>query len=94
MAGRFFKGFQKRVERRLREHVRFVNDVDLVPSLHGEVPYRLPQLPYLVDAPVGGCIDLDDVHEPAPVYSLTGLTRVAGFLSHAIDTINRLCEYP
>ena len=46
------EGFQKGVEGWLGEHVRLVDDVHLVPGLHGEVPDRLPRLPYLVDAPV------------------------------------------
>ena len=57
--------FEKGIERRLRKHVGLIDDVDLVPGLHGKVANRLPQFPYLVDAPVRGGIDFDDVDEAA-----------------------------
>ncbi len=61
MLGRLFERLQKRVERLLREHVDFVDDVDLEPHAAGPHGDVLPQLANLVDAAVAGAVDLEHV---------------------------------
>ena len=58
VAGRLFQRLEQRVEGRAGEHVHFVDDVDLVAIARGQVPGGLAQRPHVVDAVVGGGIDL------------------------------------
>ena len=59
---RLFEDLEQRVPRFPREHVRFVDDVDLVATLGaGGVHGALAQVPRVVDAPVGGRVQLDHV---------------------------------
>ena len=58
---RFLERLQKRVERVLREHVDFVDDVDLVARRDRGVAHRLDDLAHVVDAGVAGGVHLDDV---------------------------------
>ena len=52
------------VEALPRDHVRLVDDVDLVSVAHRPERRLLAQLAGVVDAPVGGGVDLDDVDGP------------------------------
>ena len=63
--GRFFDGLQERIEGVGGDLVGFVDDEDLVAGAGRALPYTLIQLPHLIDAAVGGGVDLDDVHAPA-----------------------------
>ena len=63
--GRLFERFEKGVEGLFREHVDFVDDVDLVFAVARGVADRFVDLPDVVDAPVGGAVDLDDVERLA-----------------------------
>ena len=56
--------FSKRVEGLGREHVHFVDDVDLVARLHRRVAHALDQLADVADAGAAGRIHLDDVDMP------------------------------
>ena len=58
---RLLDELQQRVERRRRHHVRLVDDVDLVAARDGGVERALPEVTRVVDAVVGGRVDLDDV---------------------------------
>jgi hypothetical protein len=58
---RLLEGLQQRVEGRVREHVDFVDDEDAVAVAAGGVADRLTQLAHVVDAVVGGAVDLEDV---------------------------------
>ena len=51
----------KRVERLLREHVHFVDDVDLVARADRGIAHRLDDLAHVVDAGVAGGVHLDHV---------------------------------
>jgi hypothetical protein len=64
--GRLLERLQQRVERRGRQHVHLVDDVDLVAALRGGVARRVAKVPDLVDAVIGRAVDLDHV-EMAPV---------------------------
>src|SRR5205807_10329286 len=52
-------------ERLRRQHVRLIDDVDLAPAERRREVDLLPQVPDLVDAPVGGGVDLDQVERRA-----------------------------
>ena len=72
---RLLEGLEEGVERRLREHVDLVDDVDLAAAPGGRVPGVLAKRPHLVDAAIAGPVDLDDV-ERAPRDHLAA--RLAG----------------
>src|SRR6266852_9243617 len=65
MVRRLFEGFEQGIEGRRREHVYFVNDVDLE-ARHGRgVLARLAQLPDLFDAVVAGAVYLEYIEGTA-----------------------------
>src|SRR5690606_39731996 len=64
---RLFQRLQQRVERRLRQHVHFVDQVDLVLAAAGHVLRVLDQLADVVHAGVGGGVDLQQVDVAAGV---------------------------
>ena len=62
-----FQGLQEGIGGRVRQHVGFVDYVYLALALgRGEV-HLLPDVTYLVDAPVAGGVEFNDVHELAAV---------------------------
>ena len=64
MLGRFLERLQQRVERVLRQHVHFVDDIDLG-ACHDRAEARvLDDLAHVVDARMGGGVHLDDVDVP------------------------------
>ena len=62
---RLFQRLQQRVERRAREHVHFVEDIDLVARRHRRIAHRLVDLAHVVDAVMRGGVHLDHVDVPA-----------------------------
>ncbi len=52
MAGRFFQGLQQGIESLPRQHVDFVDDVNLISTLRRCVTDILPQLPTLIDSSI------------------------------------------
>ena len=58
---RLFQRLQQAVEGRLRQHVHFVDDVDLGARHHRLVARALDDLAHVVDAGVGGGVHFDDV---------------------------------
>ncbi len=58
---RLFQRLQQRVERRGRQHVHFVEDVDLVARVDRRVAHRVVDLAHVVDAVVRGGVHLDHV---------------------------------
>ena len=63
--GRLFQRLEQRVEGAVGEHVHFVDDVDLVAALAGAKADLVAQFADIVDAVVGGSVDLDQVdHAP------------------------------
>ena len=61
VVGRLLEGFEQGVEGRVGDLVGFVEDVDLVLVAGGTVAGGVAKLTDLVDATVGGGVDLDDV---------------------------------
>jgi hypothetical protein len=57
--------FSKRVEGVLRQHVDFVDDVDLVARRDRRIAHRLDDLAHVVDAGMAGGVHLDHVDVPA-----------------------------
>jgi hypothetical protein len=80
MRGRFFQGFEQRVESRFRQHVHFVNDVDFIASLSRCEVDLVAQIADLVDAAIGRCVELDQI-EQAP--SGDGCADRAGIIGRA-----------
>ena len=58
---RLFERFQKCVERVTRQHMHFVNDIDLVARRHRGIAHRLDNLAHIVDAGVRRGVHLDHV---------------------------------
>ena len=65
VGGRLFERLEQRIERRRREHVDFVDDVDLELRRGGRVLAGLAQLAHLFHAVVAGAVDLEHVERPA-----------------------------
>ena len=66
------------VEGGLRQHVDFVDDVDLAPPARRRVAGILAERPHLVDPAVRGAVDLEHVEGPARGHLAAGLARGAG----------------
>ena len=78
VARRFFQRLQHGVERVFRQHVHFVDDVDLVTPGGGGVLRVFDDVAHVVDAGVGGGVDFDQVDEAAAVNLGTGRADAAG----------------
>ena len=74
---RLLDHLQQGVEPRIGDHVRLVDDVDLVAAVHRREEGPLAQVTRLVDAAVGGRVDLDDVDAPR-----AAARQVAAALTH------------
>jgi len=72
------QGLEQGVEGLAGEHVGFVDDEDLVAALDGRVADVLLEAAGVVDAPVGGAVDLDDVRGHARGDLAAVLALVAG----------------
>ena len=59
--GWLLQRFEEGVERRRREHVHLVNDIDFVTPYLGRNVYLLDELAYVVGRVVGGCVHLKNV---------------------------------
>ena len=62
---RLFQRLEQRVEGRARQHVHFVEDVDLVARAHRRVADGVVDLAHVVDAVVRGGVHLQHVEVPA-----------------------------
>src|SRR3546814_16785358 len=83
----------QRVERLLRQHVHFVDQVDLVPAARGHVLRVLDQLAEAVDAGVGSRVDLQQIAVAAGVDCQAGLAPAERVGSPAALGIQATCEY-
>ena len=63
--GRLFQRLQERVEGRRRQHVDFVDDVDLVAGAGRRIAHAVIDLADVVDAGMGGGVHFQHVHVPA-----------------------------
>jgi hypothetical protein len=62
MLGRFFKRLEQRIECGSREHVNFIDDINLELRRSRGVPACIPQLTNLFHAIVAGAIDFKNIH--------------------------------
>src|SRR2546422_979445 len=90
--GRLLQRLEQRVERRLGELVDLVDDVDLVAAARRRVLDVLPEGADLLDAAVGGAVDLDHVHRDVGVAAHRARAARLGAL--ALGTQQRLREQP
>ena len=85
---RLFQRLQQRVEGRLGNLVRFVEDVDLVAVARRSVARRIAQLANLVDAAIGGRVDLDHVDGVALANLDAGVADAARLRRRALRRAN------
>jgi hypothetical protein len=64
---RLFEGLQHGVEGRVREHVHFVDDIDLEAAAGRRIDGVLEQLPHLIDLGIGRRVDLEQVDETSRI---------------------------
>ena len=62
---RLFQGLEQGVEGRGRQHMHFVDDIDLVAGLGRGIADPVQQLAHLVDLGAAGGVQFQDVHVPA-----------------------------
>ena len=85
-----FQGLEQGIEGRLGEHVCFIQHVDFVLSFARPEAHLLADIADLVDAPIAGGIDLDQVQQTPLVDGYTDRTAIAGPLADRRLTIDRL----
>ena len=95
--GRLLEGLEHRVEGRRREHVHFVDHVDLVAALGRRVHRSLEKRRHVFDRAVARRVHLDVVAEAPLVDRAAGRTHAAGFgrdvpLAVGALTVERLGE--
>jgi len=61
VGGGFFERFQQRVERIGRQHMDFIDDIDFIFDIAGEIFDFIAEFPDIVDAGIAGGVDFDDV---------------------------------
>ena len=78
MRWRLLEGLQQRVKGVFREHVDFVDNVDLVAGRDRRIAHRLDNLADIIDAGMAGGIHLDDVDKAAGRDAPARLAHAAG----------------
>ena len=86
---RLLNGLEQRVERRSRQHMDFVDDIDLEPPELRRVIHFLQQIADLVDAAVGRRVHLHHVHAGAAQDALAGHALPAGIAVVRMLTVDR-----
>ena len=90
--GRLLESLEESVGRFASEHVRFVEDDDFVACSSGGIANHLAEFADLIDAAVGGGVDLDDVERSAGSNFLAGVADAAGFGCRAVNAIEGFGE--
>lgn len=90
MGRRFLKRLEQRVEGAGRQHVDFINDVNLSFTFSRRVLRLVTNITNLVNAVVRGRINFDDVGHAAVVDRHAQITRVVRFPSFNMATVQRL----
>ena len=99
VAGRFFKRLQQRVKRVFRQHVDFVDDVNLVACRNGRIAHSLDNLTHIVNTGVACGIHFDNVDmaafgdSNARLAGATGINRRAT-LPVRTNAVQRLGNQP
>ena len=94
MGRRFLQRLQQRVEGVRREHVHFVDEVDLVAASRGSVLDVVEQLAGVVDLGVRRRIDFDEVNEPSGINFAASAANAAGCRRDAGFAIEAFGEDP
>ena len=94
VARRLLQRLEQCVEGLAREHVDFVDDVDLEAAPRRPHRHVLAQLPDLVDAAVARRVDLDDVHVLPGGDRRAGVAGIARFRGRPGRTLQCLGEDP
>src|SRR5439155_27198238 len=89
---RLLERLQEGVEGVLREHVHFVDDVDLEAAPDRLVRDRLHEVPHLVDLGVRGAVDLEHVEGTSLADLAAVRALVAGLLADPALAVERLRE--
>ena len=89
---RLFQGLEQRVERRLGQHVHFVDQVDLGLAARRQVLGVVDQVAHVVHAGVAGGVDFQQVHVASGVNVAAGRALAAGFGAGAALAVERLGE--
>src|SRR5216684_5911195 len=76
---RLFQGLEQGVEGGVGDLVGFVENINLIAVARGTIPGGVAQFANLIDAAIGGGVDLDHVHGPAGAYFDTGFAHSTGF---------------
>ena len=90
--GRLLERLQHRVEGRARQHVHFVDHVDLEATTRRRIDRVLEELAHLLDLGVGRGVDFEQVHEAAAVDFLTRGTDATGSGRNTLLAVERLGE--
>ncbi len=90
----FFEGLQHGVERRRREHVHLVDDIDLEATAGRRIDGVLEQLPHLIDTRIGRRVDLEEVDETSRIDFQTRRAGAAGRRADAGFAIQCLRQDP
>ena len=88
--GRLLERFQKRVRGFRGEHVRFVEEDDLVAPAGGRVAHHVAQLAHLVDAAIGGGVNFEHVEGIARGDFAASVALIARFRRRAVHAIQGL----
>ena len=92
--GGLFQSLEQRVECLGGEHMNFIDDEDLVAIPRRPVPDAFPQLTNLVNAAVGGRIDLENIDGLARGHFPAGSAVVTGIDGGALPAVQRLGQNP
>ena len=58
---RFFQGLQQRIEGRRRQHMHFINNIDLEATFVGDEINTVAQVAYIIDTRIGGRVNFYEV---------------------------------
>ena len=84
---RLLQDLQQRIERRSRQHVDFIDDENLVTIPGRRIPCVLTQLADIVDAGIGGGVDLEHIHALARGDLKTGRALITRCYSRSLKAI-------
>ena len=92
MLGRLFDDLQQRIEGRDRKHMHLVDDIDALFYGRGREDGFLPQGADVVDAVVGGSVQLDHIEDRAIGDTAAGGAFSAGVAVHRVLAVDRAGE--
>ena len=88
MGRRFFQGLQKGIESFCRQHMDFIDDVNLLMAFSRHEFNRFPQGADVFDAAVGSGIDFDDIQGLAAHDVAADFTFIARVGRRPVDTVH------